>query len=127
MRQPENVKIVEPLKAYLKYKGWHVVKFHGSQYQSGVPDLYAMHPSYNARWIECKLWTGDNKTSIHLTPAQKTNIPIWIAHGTGIWVIVGNDFRGITGKSELERAYQKLFSQPNGHYALHHSNWRYLK
>lgn len=126
-RQLESVRIVDPLTVYLRFMGWTVENMHGSQYQDGIPDLYIMHSKYAPRWVECKRWLGDNLTSIHLTTAQKKKFPIWIANGVGIWVIVGNDFRGVGGKPELIKAYKKLFDPPNCHYALHHSNWRFLK
>ena len=126
-RQLESVRIVEPLTIYLKHKGWNVENMHGSQYQDGIPDLYIMHAQYTPRWVECKRWLGDNETSIHLTPAQKRKFPIWIAHGVNFYAIVGTDFRGVKGKPALEKAYRKLFQEPNAHYLLHHSNWRHLK
>lgn len=116
--QPESVRVVEPLRNFLRGKGWHVEKFHGSQFQMGIPDLLAIHPQYSMRWIECKLM--DNGGNISFTPAQEVKFPIWIAHGVGIWCIAGIDFRYShpNGKMALERAYNKLFAPANMGFCL---------
>lgn len=109
--QEENLKIVQPLTLYMeRQKGWYVKKFHGSQFQSGVPDLLAMHPKYTPKWIECKVIRhGDFSFTID----QEREFPIWIANGVDIWVVAGHDFRYPHGKDELERAYNSLFTQSN--------------
>lgn len=121
--QPETIKIVNPFSEYLRYQGWHVKKTHGNQYTAGWPDLYCMHPSYTPRWVECKI---NYDGQIHVTPDQMAELPKWIAHGCYFWVIVGHDFRGLSGKAELHRAYQKLFGKPNGHLLFHPSTRRLL-
>jgi hypothetical protein len=81
MSQEENTHIVHPLTMYMKHKGWHIEKTHGSQFQEGFPDLYAMHPMHGQRWIECKVLRG---RSIHFEESQLRKFPVWIAHGVKI-------------------------------------------
>lgn len=114
--QPETVKIVTPLKNYLEYRGWMVYKLHGNVYQKGLPDLYITHGTYSARWIECKI-KGHS-----FTRAQRIVFPKMISHNVPLYLIEGVDFRGIEGKESLQRAYQKLFNEPNLAYYLHYSN-----
>jgi len=104
----------------MQHHGWYIEKTHGNQYQEGFPDLLAMHPRYDPKWIECKVIDKGNQISC--TPAQKRKFPIWIAHGVKIWCVAGIDFRGEAGKVHLLRAYQKLFGPPNGYKLLHHTD-----
>ena len=113
--QVESSHIGNPFREYLRYKGWHVEKTHGSQYQEGFPDLYCMHPKYDPKWVETKVLRGGD---FSFTVAQLAKFPVWIAHGVKIWIIYGTDFRGPAGKLALERAYQTLFNPPNAAYML---------
>jgi len=122
-RQPESVKIADPFKNYMMYQGWHCVNTHGNQYQEALPDCYALHPKYSPRWIEFKRVVDGQ---IHVTKAQLREWPKWIAHGAKIWVICGDDFRGVAGKSEMIRAYQKLFAEPNISLLFHSSTRKFL-
>lgn len=113
--QKENTHIVHPFTTLLRSRGWHVEKTHGSQFQEGFPDLYAMHPQYGQRWCECK---HVHNGSIHFEDSQITKFPIWIAHGVKIWIIYGTDFRGIPGIPQLNEAYLSLFKEANAPYLL---------
>ena len=42
----------------MRCDGWWCKKLHGSIYQSGLPDIVAIHPNYGTRWIETKSATG---------------------------------------------------------------------
>lgn len=94
---PEKV-IEDDLRDFLTLRGWFVVKTHGSQFQSGLTDLIAMHSSYGLRMIEVK-----NPEHFAFTPAQTKMFPMMIAHGTGVWVLV----------AATEEEYQKLFGPSN--------------
>lgn len=71
----------------LEARGWFCNVTHGNMYQSGFPDVYAMHPVRRlSRWIEVK-----NPTSFKFTDAQKLWYPRMIASGIPIWVLMGHD------------------------------------
>lgn len=99
---PEKV-IEDKIREMLTLKGWFVVKTHGSQFQSGLPDLYATHSRYGARWIEVK-----NPDSFSFTPAQMETFPKLIANGTQVWVLTAG----------TEEEYEKLFKP--------HNYWQFL-
>ena len=119
-RQRESIRIADPFCVFLKHKGWHVENIHGNQYQQGLPDKWIMSIDYTPRWVEFKV--VEDNGSIHLTPAQEKKWPIWIANGCNFWVVCGKDMRGISGKREIQREYNKLLREPpNSHFFLHHS------
>ena len=107
MRQDETIKIGEPLRIYMEHKGWKLVKTHGSQFQEGLPDFYAMHSQYVPRWIETKI------KGRPLTPAQKRLFPFMLSCNVLLYIINGYDFRGKKGLPSLKAAYQKLFQPSN--------------
>ena len=47
----------------MEARGWYIIKLHGGKYQSGLPDLFAMHPEYGTRWIETKTPSGKLRAS----------------------------------------------------------------
>lgn len=94
---PEK-KIEDALKALLRSKGWYVVKMHGSMYQAGIPDLYAIHPVFGPRWIELK-----NPKKFQFTPAQKIVFAELSKHGANIWILT----------AATEDEYKRLFNPPN--------------
>jgi hypothetical protein len=94
---PESA-IVEAIRDMLGKLGWFTIKTHGSQYQSGLPDLYCCHPKYGTRWVEVK-----NAEKYSFTPAQTEVFPKLIAHGVGVWVLV----------AATEAEYKKLFGPSN--------------
>lgn len=104
--QDETLKIGNPLRVYMEHLGWILVKTHGNQFQKGLPDYYAMHNKYSPRWIETKIHGRP------LTTAQLKLFPIMLAMNVPLWIIDGEDFRGIAGAPALKQAYQKLF-QPS--------------
>ena len=81
---------------YLQDRNWHVERMVGNAYQTGIPDIYAMHIEFGQRWIDLK-----NPVSYEFTAAQRRKWPIWAAYGTPIWIITCND------------DYPKLFEPPN--------------
>ena len=89
---------------FLRAREWLVKPTHGSQFQSGFPDLFATHAIYGMRWIEVK-----NLEKYEFTPAQLIWFPQFCAHGSGIWILV----------NDTEDEYQKLFKPFNW--------WQYLK
>jgi hypothetical protein len=95
--RPED-KIVQALKAYLRTREWLVKKTHGSEYQSGFPDLFCAHKRFGIRWVEVKVAKHGR-----FTPAQIETFREFAGVGVGVWVLVG----------ATEEEYQKLFHQPN--------------
>lgn len=86
----------------LTAKGWYVKETHGNWFQSGFPDLYAVHPAKGSRWIEVKEPKRPHGHSI-FTPAQHETFVKWTRMGVGIWVLIGD--------SEIE--YSRLLQPPN--------------
>lgn len=84
MKRNNPEKIIEnAIRATLMAQGWFVIKTHGNQFQSGLPDLYATHSTYGIRWIEVKTPKG------RFTAAQHEVFPKLSANGTRIWVLQG--------------------------------------
>lgn len=98
-KQPESG-IVTLIRKYLKDLDWYTIKTHGSEFQSGLPDLYCCHVRYGARWVEVK-----NPNKYSFTPAQLDTFPKLAAHGVGVWVL--------TAATDYE--YKKLFGPANWH------------
>jgi hypothetical protein len=86
-------------------KGWFVVKLHGNQFQSGMPDLFCCHSRYGIRLVEIK---DPKRTGDVFTSAQHDMFPKLNANGAQVWVL--------TGATEDE--YAKLFKPGNW--------WQYL-
>ena len=82
----------------LKAKDWYARPMHGNKFQSGVPDIWAVHNTYGYRWIEVKM---PHKYSF--TPAQLKEFRKISAFGGRIWIL--------TAATESE--YEKLFQKPN--------------
>jgi hypothetical protein len=95
--KPE-LRIRTDLVEFLQGRGWHTEILHGSQFQSGIPDLLIGHLRHGTRWIDTKV---PGKYSF--TKAQIDKWPKWEAVGIGVWII--------TAASEEE--YAKLFQPPN--------------
>lgn len=96
-RQPEAI-IQDAIVAYLKLRDWYVIETHGTEFQMGLPDIYACHTRYGTRWIEVK-----NPKGYKFTPAQIDVFPHLAAKGVGIWIL--------TAATDTE--YQKLFKPAN--------------
>ena len=99
--------IQEQIMKMLKGLDWLVIKLHGNLFQSGLPDLYAVHRKYGARWIEVKL--PEMKGS-RFTPRQLEVFPLLKAHGTDVWIL--------TAATPSE--YNKLFGPGNFHIYMYH-------
>lgn len=99
-----EARIQERVIAFLRMREWFVRATHGSEFQSGFPDLFASHRRYGQRWIEIKV-----KDAYSFTPAQRTEFPMFCSNGAGIWILV----------DATEEEYQKLFKPFNW--------WHYLK
>lgn len=85
---------------YLTDRGWYVKETHGNEFQSGFPDLYAVHEIYGQRWIEVK-----NPGKYQFTPAQIATFTRWSRCKIKVWVLVAAN----------EKEYTKLFG---------HANWQ---
>jgi hypothetical protein len=83
---------------YMALRGWKSHIMHGNAFQSGIPDLYCIHPKYGTRWIDAK-----NSEQYTFTSAQKITWPEWEALGVGVWILVAG----------TEEEYAKLFKKPN--------------
>jgi hypothetical protein len=97
--KPEE-KVRDAIIGRLKGHGWGVKIMHGNAYQSGVPDLYAMHYDYlPPRWIDAKV-----EGRYSFTKAQKWTWPVWhFKYRVGIWILTDGS----------EEQYQRLFKPPN--------------
>lgn len=91
---PEK-RIQDKIVAKLTLLGWFCIETHGNMYQRGLPDIYATHKRYGARWIEVK-----NPDAYSFTPAQVETFPKLIANGAGVWVLMSD--------SDLEFSKLKL-------------------
>jgi hypothetical protein len=90
--------IQDRLVKLLRSKEWFVKVTHGNAFQSGLPDLYASHHLYRARWIEVKV-----ADQFSFTRAQVIDFPRMEAAGSPIWVL--------TDTTDVE--YAKLFKPSN--------------
>lgn len=99
-----EAKVQAAIIKMLERNGWFVRETHGNWFQSGFPDLYAVHQRYAPKWIEVKDPDRAGKSSL-FTPAQKEVFPQWSARGVGIWVLTG----------ATDSDYRKLFDPPNWH------------
>ena len=90
----------------LRGEGWYVRNIHGSQFQAGLPDLFAAHPKGPGfpvpiqRWIEVK---DPNRKGNIFTSAQRAEFPKLAAADVGIYIL--------TAATRTE--YEKLFGPPN--------------
>ena len=85
------------LRLYMRSRGWYTKKLHGGKYQSGLPDLLAIHPIHGIKWIETKA-PGEK-----LRSSQRKEFIIMEKFGQKIFVL------------EDEKDYLKLF--------MARSNW----
>ncbi len=81
------------LRLKMQTEGWYVKKLHGGKYQSGLPDLVAMHPIHGLRWIEMKAPGGKLRSS------QIHTFNLFEKHGQEVYVL------------ESEKDYRKLFNK----------------
>ena len=93
-----EAKIQDALIKFLKERGWFVKVLHGSIYQSGMPDLFAVKRRYGQRFIEVK-----QPVKFKFTSAQWEDFPRMVAEGVSIWVLT----------AATEKEYAKLFQKPN--------------
>jgi hypothetical protein len=90
--------VQKDLMQFLRDRKWLVERTHGNLYQTGFPDLYCYHPTWNYRWIDVK---QPNKYSF--TKAQRLKWPLWESYGVGIWILI----------AATQDEYDKLFQPPN--------------
>lgn len=81
------------LQLYMRGRGWFVKKLHGGKYQSGLPDLIAMHSIHTLRWIETKA-PGEK-----LRHSQISMFKMFNRYGQKVYVL------------EDEKDYWKLFDK----------------
>ncbi len=79
--------------AKLKADDWFCIETYGSLYQSGFPDIFAVHKKHGCKWIECK-----NPKKYSFTPAQIRTFPRFSAEGVGIWIL--------TSVSEIPKLFE---------------------
>jgi len=90
--------IQQNIITFLRAREWFVKSTHGNAYQSGFPDLFCSHRVYGQRWVEVK-----NLENYKFTAAQLDLFPLFVANGSGIWILVEAN----------ESEYQKLFKKCN--------------
>jgi hypothetical protein len=98
VHQGPEAKIHADLEKYLRAREWFVVSTHGNQFQFGLPDIFATHSKFGARWIEVK-----HGHAFSFTSAQMDMFPKFGAHGSGIWVLC----------EATDREYERLFKAAN--------------
>lgn len=98
-KRPEAL-VQDAVIKLLRNYGWYVKVMIGNAFQSGVPDLFATHSRYGARWIEIKL---PNMKGSRFTAAQLEEYPKLCANGSGVWILT----------SDSDEEYQKLFKKFN--------------
>lgn len=99
---PER-QIQDAIEAKLRKLGWVVKSTHGNMFQSGLPDIYAAHRLYGARWCEVK-----NPLSYKFTNAQREFFYQLTSVGVGVWVLI----------SDADEEIAKLFKPANWHLYL---------
>lgn len=99
--------IQEKWVKFLRAKGWHVERVIGNAFQSGLPDIYIMHPKHGTRWIDLKV-----SGRYTFTPAQRYKWPIWEHYGVGVWILDAPSKEACT-KSLMIEQYNRLFQPPN--------------
>lgn len=82
---PES-KIQAAIVKKLTLLKWFVLETHGNMFQRGLPDIYATHRLYGARWIEVK-----NPESYSFTAAQVSTFPLLVANGAGVWILISDE------------------------------------
>jgi hypothetical protein len=103
-RGPEHI-IQDDIICMLKNYNWFVKTLSSSQFQSGMPDLFACHTRYGIRLIEVKL---PGMVGSKFTSAQLEDFPKLTANGAGVWILT----------AATEEEYKKLFERFNW--------WKYL-
>ena len=86
------------LVEFLKVRGWHVERMLADSYQNGLPDLYAYHKKWGARWIEVK-----RPKDYSFTKRQRQKWPEWERAGISIWILT----------AATQEQYDLLFKPPN--------------
>ena len=91
--------IQERVRTFLEQRGWTVEETHGNVYQTGLPDLFAWHPTYDLfRWVDVK-----NPDAYRFTKHQCQKWVTWEKAGLGVWIMT----------EATEQEYSKLFKPPN--------------
>jgi VRR-NUC domain len=86
-QQPELEKSIQKrITKALAKENWWSKWTHGNKFQSGVPDMYAFHPVYKARWIEVKKPKGSR-----LEDTQLEVFAAWEERRIGVWVLTDED------------------------------------
>ena len=81
----------------LRLLAWFVKVIPGNAALSGMPDLYACHIKYQARWIEVK------REKHTFTKAQWKTFPEMMKRGIGIWIL----------QDASDEEFAKLHGPPN--------------
>lgn len=76
-RKPESI-LQDKIITKLRYYEWFVIPTHGNKFQSGMPDLVAMHQRYPWKFIEIK-----RRESYSYTAAQEE----WFPYLKAVWVM----------------------------------------
>ena len=92
LKKGPEAPIQEAIVNKLKMLDWVVKETHGNMYQWGVPDIYAAHKKYGARWIEVK---DPNRKGELFTPAQISFFSELMSVGVGVWVLTSDSDREI--------------------------------
>lgn len=96
--RPE-ARVQEKIINRLRLMDFYCKVTHGSEYQTGFPDVFVAHRSYGTRWIEVK----QPGNTVRFEESQVDSFTKLALHGVGVWVLQGD--------SDYE--IRKLFNPPN--------------
>lgn len=83
--RPE-AKIQQEIVNRLTLMGFYCKITHGSEFQTGFPDVYVAHTSYGTRWIEVK----QPGNTVRFEESQIDSFTQMALHGVGVWVLQGS-------------------------------------
>lgn len=97
-KQPETM-LYKQVREWLEHRGWFVLKLHGSEFQVGLPDVYAFHVKYGCAWIELKMPKRKKDRHGGLRASQIRMMKRMQVAGVPVWVI--------TSVEELQLLYTR--------------------
>lgn len=111
-KQPETVRVVNPMVRLFKSRGWTCVNMVAGFTTSGLADYWMYHPEYGERWIEFKRLNKKGNLTSSLTDAQKREFPRQYRAGVKIYCIAAYDLRGSKYFSLRKKHYYRVTQCP---------------
>ena len=97
-KQGVEAKIQRDIIRYLTDRQWYCRILNGNTFQAGLTDLVAFHKKWGVKFIEVK-----NPAKYKFTPAQLSEFPKIISHGTPIYILTAAN----------DKNYKRLFGPSN--------------